>query len=196
MDYKRENGLFQVTVTGVTCVTIWNPGSLSSSGAQVDPDSRSWKKLFSERISCQKAIEDLYFTKKWRAETLQPDLQFDNFKPQLESDIFRCISWLNGTFFWGWWWGFLKDGVQINLMASMSPFNSPALSSVFPSIVYGWNWRTANWDANRWAQKQIRIEKERTRHCLTWSAWLVLWPRGSSGVIIGGSFSPQARILR
>ncbi len=34
-----------------------------------------------------KAIGDIYFTKKWRAETLQPGLEFDNFKPQLKSGI-------------------------------------------------------------------------------------------------------------
>ncbi len=39
------------------------------------------------------------FTKKWRAETLQHGLEFDNFKQQLESGIFKRISWLNGSFF-------------------------------------------------------------------------------------------------
>ncbi len=38
------------------------------------------------------------FYKKWRAETLQLGLKFDNFKPLLESGIFKCISWLNGSF--------------------------------------------------------------------------------------------------
>jgi hypothetical protein len=32
---------------------------------------------------------------------LQPGLEFDNFKPRLESGILKCISWLNGSFFWG-----------------------------------------------------------------------------------------------
>jgi hypothetical protein len=34
-------------------------------------------------------------------ETLQPGLVFDNFKPWLKSGIFKCISWLNGSFFGG-----------------------------------------------------------------------------------------------
>jgi hypothetical protein len=55
---------------------------------------------FSDLVQCQKAIGDIYFTKKWwRAETLQPGLEFDNFKPRLESCIFNCISCLNGFFF-------------------------------------------------------------------------------------------------
>ncbi len=47
--------------------------------------------------------------KNWRADTLQPGLEFDNSKPRLKSVIFICISWLNGSFFffWGKSW-FLK----------------------------------------------------------------------------------------
>jgi hypothetical protein len=43
----------------------------------------------------------IYFTKKRRAETLQPGLEFDNFKPQLNSGIFKCICWLNGSLWSG-----------------------------------------------------------------------------------------------
>jgi hypothetical protein len=39
-----------------------------------------------------------YFRKKWTDEILQPGLEFDNFKPQLKSGIFNCISWLNCLF--------------------------------------------------------------------------------------------------
>jgi hypothetical protein len=36
--------------------------------------------------------------------------EFDNFKPRLPSDIFKCISCLIGSFFfWGWWWGFFQN---------------------------------------------------------------------------------------
>jgi hypothetical protein len=38
-------------------------------------------------------------------------LDFDNFKPRLQSGIFECISWLNGSFFGGVDLGFLKAGV-------------------------------------------------------------------------------------
>jgi hypothetical protein len=57
--------------------------------------------------------------------TLQPGLEFDNVKPQLESGIFKCTSWLNGSFFEGDDRGFLKDGVMTYLMAPISPINSP-----------------------------------------------------------------------
>ncbi len=57
----------------------------------------------------QEAIGGIYFTKKWRAENLQPGLVFDNFKPRLKSGIFNCISWLNGSFFGGYERGVLKE---------------------------------------------------------------------------------------
>ncbi len=66
------------------------------------------QKHLSEWARCQKAIGGIYFTKKWRAETLQPGLEFDSFKPRLKSSIFKCISWLNGSFFGGDNRGFLK----------------------------------------------------------------------------------------
>jgi hypothetical protein len=55
----------------------------------------------SEWVRCQKAISGIYFTKKWRAETVQPSLEFDNFKSRLKTDIFKCISWLNGLLLLG-----------------------------------------------------------------------------------------------
>jgi hypothetical protein len=48
-----------------------------------------------------KVVGGIYFTNKWRVETLQPGLEFDNFKPLLKSGIFKCISWLNGSCFEG-----------------------------------------------------------------------------------------------
>ncbi len=47
----------------------------------------------------QEAIAGVHFTKKWRVETLQPGLEFDNFKPRLKICIFKYISWLNGSLF-------------------------------------------------------------------------------------------------
>jgi hypothetical protein len=45
-------------------------------------------------------LYSIYFTKKKvRAETLRTDFEFDDFKPRLESSIFKFVSWLNGTFF-------------------------------------------------------------------------------------------------
>jgi hypothetical protein len=42
---------------------------------------------------CQKAIGSIYFTKKWGAETLQPGLEFDNFKPWIEGRILTSPDW-------------------------------------------------------------------------------------------------------
>jgi hypothetical protein len=52
-------------------------------------------------------------------------LEFGNFKPRLKSVIFKCISWLNSSFFGSDDRRFLKDGVKAYLMATMSPLNLP-----------------------------------------------------------------------
>jgi hypothetical protein len=36
----------------------------------------------------------------------------DIFKPLLKCSVFKCISWLNGSFFWGWTSGFSVRGSQ------------------------------------------------------------------------------------
>ncbi len=45
------------------------------------------------------------------------------FKPLLKCSIFKCISWLNCSFF-GCDRGFLKEGVKTYRMAPISPLNS------------------------------------------------------------------------
>jgi hypothetical protein len=58
--------------------------------------------------------------------------------PGLKSGIFKCISWLNGSFFGVDDRGFLEEGVKSYLMAPMSPLNSQMFFfSVLTSIVYG-----------------------------------------------------------
>ncbi len=52
-------------------------------------------------------------------------LEFDNIKSRLKSSIFKCISWLIGSFFGGDDRGFLKEMVRTYLMTPMSPHNSP-----------------------------------------------------------------------
>ncbi len=93
------------------CVTISNPDLLSSSETEVNLGIKSWKNHPSEWSQCQKAVGGIYFTKKWRAETLQPGLEFDYFKPRLENGIFKRISWLNGSSF-GAWSGYSEGGSQ------------------------------------------------------------------------------------
>ncbi len=122
-----------------SCVTISNPHSLSSSETGVNPEIRSWKNHLSEWARCQKAVGGIYFTKKWRAETVQPGLEFDNIKPGLESGIFKCISWQNGLLFGGDDRGFLTEGVKTYHMGPMSPLSSLTFFSVLTSIVYGRN---------------------------------------------------------
>jgi hypothetical protein len=109
-DYRCEDGHF--FFVSASSVTIPNLDLLSSIETGVDSRIRSWKKHLSQWAQCQKAIGGIYFTKKWRAETLRPGLEFDNFKPRLKSGIFKCISWLDGSLFGGWWLGFSESGSQ------------------------------------------------------------------------------------
>ncbi len=74
--------------------------------------NRKLEKPLSDWAACHKAIGDIYLPKKWKAETLQTGLEFDNSKPLLESVIFKCISWLNDSFFAGDDRGFLSQGTS------------------------------------------------------------------------------------
>ncbi len=97
--YICEDGRFPESES---CVTIPNSDSLSSSNETwVIPEIRSWKSTCNVWAWCQKAIGGIYFTEKWRVETIQPNLEFDNFKPRLKNGIFKWISWLNASFFGG-----------------------------------------------------------------------------------------------
>ncbi len=115
---------------------------------EVNPGIRSWKKHSSEWGRCQEAIGGIYFTKKWRGETLRPGLEFVNFKPRLESGVIKWISWLNGSFFWGWWSRFSERASQdvsngTNVASRLGNF-----TSVFSSIVYGHDWRHSHSESN------------------------------------------------
>ncbi len=105
------------------CV-ISNPDLLSSSETGINPGIRSWKKRLSQWAQGQKAIVGIYIKKKWRAETLQPGLEFDNLKPRLKSGIFKCIFWLNGSFFGSDYRSFLKEEVKTYLTAPIYHFSN------------------------------------------------------------------------
>jgi hypothetical protein len=123
IDYRCEDDCCSVTAS---CVTISNPDLLSSNETGVNPGIRSWKKCLSEWARCQKAIGDIYFTKKWRAETLQPGLEFDNFKPRLKAVSSKAsLGWMVRSL-GGDDRGFPKEEVKTYLMAPMSPLYLPS----------------------------------------------------------------------
>jgi hypothetical protein len=111
---------------------------------------RSWKKHLSDWAQFQEAIGGIYFTKKWRAETLQPGLEVDNFKPRFKSSIFKSISWLNGSFSGGDDRGFLKEGVRTCLVAPMSPLNSLTFNCFCLHIYSLWVFITVWSDNNQY----------------------------------------------
>ncbi len=63
----------------------------------------------------------------------------DIFKPLLKRSIFKCISWLNGSF--GERRGFLKEGVKTYRMNGTNVASQLAkFFCVCTSIVYGFSW--------------------------------------------------------
>jgi hypothetical protein len=132
---------------------------LSSSETGVSSGIRRWKKHSSEWAWCKKAIFGIYFTTKWRAWTLQRGLEFNNFKLRLESDILKCILWLNGLFFVGDDWDFLIEGIKTYQMEPMPRLKLPTFFSVFKSMhtghtvhivmfswfIHGFTWSTLLW---------------------------------------------------
>jgi hypothetical protein len=109
IDCRCEDGC---TSQWASCVTISNPDSLFCSETEVNPGIRNYKKHSSEWAWCQLVILIVYSTRNWRPETLQAGLEFDNIKLLLESRIFECLSWLNGSLFGRWWSGFSERGSQ------------------------------------------------------------------------------------
>jgi hypothetical protein len=68
-------------------VTISNPDSLSSCKMLVNPVTKCSKMYLSEPAWYQISIGGVSHKE---VETLQPGLEFDKFKPRLESDIFKA----------------------------------------------------------------------------------------------------------
>ncbi len=129
---RCEDGRFLVSTS---CVASPNPDSLSSSETGVNPGIRSWKKALIWMSSMSESHWCIYFTKKWRAGTLQPGLEFDNFKPRLESGTLKCISWLNGSFLGDDDRGFLRGSQDLSHGTNVHSLDS-ATFSVFTSIIY------------------------------------------------------------
>jgi hypothetical protein len=125
---------------------------------------QSWTKKLSKALIWMSSLSEshwwyrIYVTKKWRAATLQPGLEFDDFKPRLESGIFKCISWLNGSYFGRANQGFLKEGVKAYLKAQMSPLDSPTLS--LPSVLHIYSLWVRRWRSlirgGTWQRGKIR----------------------------------------
>ncbi len=148
---------------------IFKPQSTFQLWNRVDPGIRSWKKHSSDWARCQKAIGGISFTKKWRAETLQPGLEFDNFNPRLESSIFKCISWLNGSFFFGGWWSWFSERSSEDLHSNytkISPLNLPTFFSCLSGSSCQdsaqdvadkvWHLVQPNWrDKDVWASREV-----------------------------------------
>ncbi len=119
--YMCEDCPFMVTAS---CVTISNPNSLFISETRVNPGIRIWKALIWMSSMSESHWWYLFHKelKSWDSPTW---FRIWKFQTQLESCIFKRISWLNGSLFEGDGRGFMKGGVKTYLMAPMSPLNSP-----------------------------------------------------------------------
>ncbi len=106
---------------------VFKPWLFYRSETRVKPGIRSWKST-SDWAQCKKAIGGMYFTKKWRSE-VPTWFKIWQSQTRIKSCIFKCISWLNGSFFWGGdGRAFLEKEVKTSdTMALMSPLNSPTI---------------------------------------------------------------------
>ncbi len=103
IDYRRADGRFLMSPRGMAVSNTRYP---SSSETRVNAGIRGWKLHLSESTWCQKFVGGICFTNKWLASfSTAPDI----FKPLLKRSIFKCISWLNGSFFGSEHRGFMKE---------------------------------------------------------------------------------------
>ncbi len=91
------------------------------------------KKHLSEWARRQKLIGGIYFTKKWRAETLRPGLELDNFKPQLKVVSSSASPGWTVFVLGGGERGFLKALVNIYEIAPMYVASSLAIIFILSS---------------------------------------------------------------
>jgi hypothetical protein len=112
--------------------------------------NKKLKKHFSRQARYEIAVGGFCFTKKSRAETPQPGLDFVIFKPRLESGMFKTTSWLNGLFFGNDDHGFLEEEVKTYLMAPMYPQNKPTvLFFPFANLLIYSPWRELTMTSNK-----------------------------------------------
>ncbi len=81
---------------------VSNTRYLSSSETRVNAGIRGWMLHLSESTWCQESVGGTSFTNSEEQLLYSPDI----FKPLLGYSIFKCISWLNGSFFGAWTLGF------------------------------------------------------------------------------------------
>ncbi len=156
-------------------VTISKPDLLSSSKTGVNLGIRSWKKHFSDWARCQTAIGGIYFTKKWRAETLQPGLEFDNFKPPASKRYLQMHLLAERFVYWRWWSGFSERGNQALFNGTNDAYSLANFFSFFTSIVYACAWcsnanvlvKTRSWSKHIHSSEQQGVWK--IENSILWS---------------------------
>ncbi len=96
IDYRCADGRFLMSPRGVA---VSNARYLSSNETMVYAGIRGWKLHLSESILCPESAGGFCFTKKLNSSfsITAPDI----FQHLLKCSIFKCIYWLNGSFFWG-----------------------------------------------------------------------------------------------
>ncbi len=160
-----------------SCVTISNNALLSRSETGVNPGIRRWKKHLSEWARCQKAIGGVYFTKKRRAETLQPWFRIWQFPIQARKWYLQMhLLDERFVFFRGDDRGFVKEGVKTYLMAPLSPLNSSFCLHIY-SLYLGVG--PALWSAYGWmghSHSLTDYEIETSYSCLKKIAEVTLRP--------------------
>ncbi len=102
----------------------------------VNAGLRRWKDHLSEWTRSLEANVVMILYRR-RASAPRRGLGFDDFKPWIQSGIFKGICWLNGSFLRDDGWCFLKVGVY--LLALVSHLNFTAVF-VFMPILHNFRW--------------------------------------------------------
>jgi hypothetical protein len=131
IDYRFEQGRFWVSMS---CLTISNLDSLYIKETGTNPRIIIWKEHLSEWARCQKVIDGIYFTRKWRAKTITTWFRYWHFQTPALKRYLQMHLLTERFFFGGDDQSFLKGWVKTYLMAPMSLFN-PAVFSAFTSKV-------------------------------------------------------------
>ncbi len=78
------------------------------------------KSVYPNKLDVRMPLVLKTFTEKWNAESLHRGLKLANFKPRLESVIFKWIFWPNALLLGSDGQGWQKEGVNTQLIAPIS----------------------------------------------------------------------------
>ncbi len=179
IDYRCADGRFLMSPWDTA---VPKTRYLSGSETRVNAGIRGWKLHLSESTSCQESAGGICFTYKVKSSFSTVS---DIFKPLLKCSIFKCISWLNGSFFWGWTSGFsetrsqgLSNGANVASQLANFFFCLHIYSLCFKVISWAkhWNYMDKHWQVEKNEIKSYQdlfIGTNKFFHLRVHSPWVI-----------------------